>query len=108
MTEAQQQTDPPFTLEDDSPAVQVDSFSFIVRVWKESNTTPDENPASWRGSIERVGLNQRMYIHRLESIQAFIEEQIGMRARRLHPKQAFLEFVRNLWDTIRHGNRYVR
>lgn len=109
MTDAQPQMDITPAQDDEKlPAVHSDSFSFIVRVWKESTTASDENPAGWRGSIERVGLNQRMYIHRLESIQAFIEEQIGMRARRLHPISAVWNGVRSWWNNIRDGNRYSR
>jgi hypothetical protein len=104
MTELQQEFKLTELEENDQHTESEDSYSFIVRVWKESSAAADENPAGWRGSIERVGLHQRMYIHQLESILAFIEEQTGMRAQRLHPIQAIWRWLRRGLNAIRYGN----
>lgn len=107
MTELQQQYSQIAELEDNNQptAKQGDSFSFIVRVWKESSHTADDNPAGWRGSIERVGLNQRMYVHQLDSILAFIEEQTGMQVKQPHPIKAVWRALRRYWSSIRYGHR---
>jgi hypothetical protein len=84
---------------DSSSAVRADSFSFIVRVWKESSAAVDVKPAGWRGSIEQVGLNQRVYVHNLESILAFIQEQTGMQVERPHSALRLWRGLRRWWTT---------
>jgi hypothetical protein len=85
---------------DQTAATRAESFSFIVRVWKESSSTAADNPAGWRGSIEQVGQNQRFYIHQLDSILAFIEEQTGMRVERPHTISALRKGLRRWWNKM--------
>lgn len=107
MTELQHEYHPMISdLEDKQPAGhKAESFSFIVRVWKESSQPAGDKPAGWRGSIEQVGQNQRMYVHRLDSILAFIEEQTGMWSDRPHSVRALWKGLRRWWMTAihRHG-----
>jgi hypothetical protein len=59
--------------------VQGDTYAFIVRIWHE---TQDEegNIVAWRGSIDHVGSDQRLYFQDMEGILRFIEEQTGVNA----------------------------
>ena len=81
-----------------------DSFSFIVRVWRESSGEEDDL-TGWHGSVERVGQNQRFYVHQLESILEFIKEQTGMKKRRFHPLAAWWHRARRWWEMWRNGNQ---
>lgn len=90
---------------DQLPPARAESFSFIVRVWKESSAAVEDNQAGWRGSIEQVGLNQRVYVHQLESILSFIEEQTGMQGNRPHAIRALWSGLRRWWKTkVNHGH----
>ena len=51
----------------------IKSHSFIVRIWNEAEE--DGKPA-WRGSIEKVGNNEKLYFSRLDNMARFIQEQI--------------------------------
>ena len=57
--------------------MEQDTYSFIVRIWQESEEDTDE-PMAWRGSIEQVGSDQRLYFYDLEGILRFIETQTGI------------------------------
>jgi hypothetical protein len=51
---------------------------------------------AWRGSIDHVGSDQRLYFHDLEGILRFIEEQTGMDAGRPSSKwKALLARIRD-------------
>jgi hypothetical protein len=85
--------------------LQSQNYSFVVRVWLES-TYGDGKVAIWRGSIEQVGGNSRIYFSDLEGITRFIQEQIY---RETPPPPSrwrlALEFVqngfKNLWKHLR-------
>jgi hypothetical protein len=49
--------------------------SFIIHIWHEDET--GENQADWRGSIDYVGNDKRLYFRNPEGILRFIEAQIG-------------------------------
>ena len=53
------------------------SHAFIVRIWSETNEEVDDAP-SWRGSIESVGSNRRLYFHDFNAIRRFIEESLHL------------------------------
>jgi hypothetical protein len=53
------------------------NYSFVVRVWLDS-TYGDEKIAIWRGSIEQVGSNSRIYFSELDGITRFIQNQINL------------------------------
>lgn len=51
------------------------TYAFIVRIWGEA--TDDEGKAiQWRGSIDQVGSNKRLYFSDLEGVTRFIREQL--------------------------------
>lgn len=54
-----------------------DTHSFIVRIWHEAYDG-EGHVTAWRGSIERVGDDKRLYFHDLEAVQRFIQEQAGV------------------------------
>jgi hypothetical protein len=51
------------------------SQAFIVRVWSES-TDESGNAAGWRGSIQNVGSDSRLYFYEFSAIPHFIEESL--------------------------------
>jgi hypothetical protein len=56
--------------------VEEETHSFIIRIWDadgEKFTHPEE---AWRGSIDYVGSDRRLYFNDLNSIAAFIREQV--------------------------------
>jgi hypothetical protein len=56
--------------------LQSDHYSFIVRIWRESEDLENDG-AMWRGSIDDVSSNKRLYFNDLDGITRFIEEQVG-------------------------------
>ena len=54
-----------------------DTYSFVIRIWADS---VDEagRPANWRGYIDLVGGDQRLYFQELESIPPFIKHQVNL------------------------------
>lgn len=73
------------------------NYSFVVRVWLES-TYSDEKVAIWRGSIEQVGSDTRIYFSDLDGIARFIQAQIGMET----PPPTGLRLT---WEHIQNGVR---
>ncbi len=61
--------------------VQGDTQAFIVRIWHEA-LDDEGNITAWRGSIDHVGRDQRLYFHDLDGIVRFIQEQTGVDSRR--------------------------
>jgi hypothetical protein len=51
-----------------------DSYAFIVRIWCEAFDEKG-NVCNWRGSIDHVGGNQKLYFENLDGIARFIQEQ---------------------------------
>lgn len=58
-----------------------DSHSFIVRVWREVANSSEELSV-WRGSIEHVGRDRRIYFADLQAIVTFIQRQALWQGRR--------------------------
>ncbi len=56
-------------------ALEKESHSFIVRIWSEMN---DGKSPGWRGSIDYVGSDKRLYFQELEGIIRFIKQQTGL------------------------------
>ena len=55
--------------------------AFIVRIWHE--VLDDEGHiVAWRGSIEHVGSDERLYFQDLDRVVGFIQEQLGIEAKR--------------------------
>jgi hypothetical protein len=78
--------------------VEGDTHAFIVRIWHEAQDG-EGNIVAWRGSIDHVGSDQRLYFQDLEGILRFIEEQIGVNTSLPGSKwRALLARVRNEAD----------
>lgn len=52
------------------------SHSFIVRIWDES---VEGGESVWRGSIEEVGGERKLYFSRLDGMVRFIQDQMGFK-----------------------------
>lgn len=58
-----------------------DTHSFVIRIWYE--TTDEEGTATaWRGYIDHVGVDERLYFQELEKMAQFIKKQANLK-----PKQ---------------------
>jgi hypothetical protein len=57
--------------------VPQETYSFVVRVWKEEAATP-EHTAKWRGSIDNVLTGERCYIRDLDNISEVIRSELGL------------------------------
>jgi hypothetical protein len=75
--------------------VQRDTHAFIVRIWHEAQDE-EGTIVAWRGSIDHVGSDERLYFHDLTGIVRFIQEQTGVDASSSRFRW------RMLWDRIRH------
>ena len=53
------------------------SHAYIVRIWSES-TDEGGQASGWRGSIETVGSNRRLYFYDFNAIRRFIEESLHL------------------------------
>ena len=61
--------------------MQADTHAFIVRIWYEP--LDDEGTRStWRGSVEYVGSDRRIYFQVLDELVRFIQERTGINAGR--------------------------
>jgi hypothetical protein len=74
--------------------LQNQNYSFVVRLWLE-NSEGDRNTAIWRGSIEQVGSDGRIYFSDLDGITRIIQTQVGMPASPSRIKW-------QLWSTLRN------
>ena len=59
--------------------MNTDTHSFIIRVWYEAQDS-EGNILAWRGSIDHVGSENRLYFQDLDGIARFIQEQSGVYA----------------------------
>lgn len=53
------------------------THSFIVRIWHEA-LDGEGKIVAWRGSIDHVSSGKRLYFHKLEEVEGFIQEQTGL------------------------------
>jgi hypothetical protein len=68
----------------------------VVRVWLEGTFTEEET-AIWRGSIEQVGSERRMYFSDFDGITRYIRTQIGI-------EESLSPTSYPLWlEQIKHG-----
>ena len=74
-----------------------DYDSFVIHIWYESSSGTNQ-PADWRGTIDHVGEDKRLYFCELEGMQRFIQEQTGIHlANRVHK---FSTRIRRLWNDL--------
>lgn len=52
--------------------------AFVIRVWNESIEA--ENSDAWRGYIEHVNHDSRMYFSDFEGVARFIQQQVGVQS----------------------------
>jgi len=57
--------------------VEEETHSFIVRIWNAADAK-SKDVSGWRGSIDYVGSDRRLYFYDLESIVRFIREQVAV------------------------------
>ena len=67
--------------------MQGGTHAFIVRIWYEPLDDAGAR-TTWRGSVEQVGSDRRIYFQALEELVYFIEERTGINAGRSTPKIA--------------------
>lgn len=77
-----------FTNEEPQPS---SSQAFIVRIWSESSHESG-SASGWRGSIQTVGSDSRLYFHDFRAIRRFIEESL----------QITSSPARSWWQTLLH------
>lgn len=61
-----------------------ETYSFIIRIWADSVDDAGQ-PANWRGYIDLVGGEKRLYFQELESVTHFINQQAHLPANRPRP-----------------------
>ena len=52
------------------------TFSFVVRVWKEEDTSG--SAVKWRGWVDNVLSGERSYIRDLDNISQVIQSELGL------------------------------
>ena len=77
-------------LDEQTPPSNPDTYVFIVRLWREAVSLENDRE-DWRGSIEQVGLPQRLYFTRLSAIVNFIRERTASGLRK--PPAWLNEFI---------------
>jgi hypothetical protein len=65
--------------------VQGDTQAFIIRIWHE--VLDDRGKIiAWRGSIEQVGSNRRLYFQHWDEMIRFLQEQTGIDLKGRRPR----------------------
>jgi hypothetical protein len=54
-----------------------DALSFIVRIWHEVSNG-NGSVLVWRGSIEQIGTDERLYFQDLRIVERFIRQRSGI------------------------------
>jgi len=81
--------------------LNTDTHSFIIRVWYEAQDS-NGNILAWRGSIDHVDSNKRLYFQNLDGIAHFIQEQSGVRrAEKCSIWRAPLNWIKNEINKLR-------
>jgi len=82
-----------------------ETHAFIIRVWYESQDR-DGKVVAWRGSIDHVGGNKRLYFQDLNGAVKFIQEQSGIyKKQSIHNWRSFLLWIQNEITKLRRKNR---
>ncbi len=67
--------------------MQDDTHSFVIRIWHEE-VDGEGRATIWRGSVNHVGSNQRLYVDTLEQIARFIQEQALLKEQHSSPSRS--------------------
>lgn len=82
-----------------------DTHSFIIRIWNAAEDRPGK-PSAWRGSIDYVGNDKRLYFNDLNSVVYFIHEQVDSLGSTSSSSWKFLkDFVNSAWKSVLGGRR---
>lgn len=82
-----------------------ETHAFIIRVWYEAQDN-EGKILTWRGSIDHVGGNKRLYFQDLNGVVKFIQEQSG-----IYKKQhsinlrSFVMWIQNEITKLKHKHR---
>jgi len=57
--------------------VPENDYSFIIRIWVEATDSAGQVTA-WRGSIDLVGTQHRLYFQDMAQIEGFIQHQLNL------------------------------
>ena len=68
--------------------------AFIVRIWDEAFDS-DDTLSNWRGIIEYVGKDRRLYFYELQAIPRFIQEQTKLETRNFHWWQSLWTWIQD-------------
>jgi len=75
-----------------------DTHAFIIRIWHETDNGR-HSVKSWRGSIDHVGSESRLYFYDFDGIASFIREQVG--ADTDNPISPFRSILKRLQDDFK-------
>ena len=67
-------------------APRPDTYAFIIRLWPE-NADEEGRVLTWRGYIDQVGKQERLYFCNLDGIVRYIEEHTGMNYGQSRPRR---------------------
>ena len=82
-----------------------DTHSFIIRIWNAAEDRPGK-PSAWRGSIDYVGNDKRLYFNDLNSVVYFIHEQVdSMTSTSSSSWVALKGYVSSAWKSVLGGRR---
>lgn len=75
-----------------------ETHAFIVRVWYEARDSTG-NIVAWRGSIDHVGADERLYFQDLQGVVTFIQEQTGINNKQ--PPTGWQSSIKRIQDELK-------
>ena len=70
-----------------------DILSFVVRIWHEA-VDSEGNAVTWRGYVDHVGSDKRLYFCDLDKVVSFIQREAGLNAQQAQAEQDDLTLSR--------------
>lgn len=84
-----------------------ETHAFIIRVWYEAQDS-EGKVLTWRGSIDHVGGNKRLYFQDMNGVVNFIQEQSGIyRKHKSNIWRSLLIWIRDGFNKLQHIIRNV-
>jgi hypothetical protein len=85
--------------------MEEDTHSFIIRIWNAAEDRPGK-PSAWRGSIDYVGNDKRLYFTDINSVVGFIHEQVDSMSRTSSSSWGFFkDYVNRAWKSVFGGRK---
>jgi hypothetical protein len=85
--------------------MEEDTHSFIIRIWNAAEDRPGK-PSAWRGSIDYVGNDKRLYFNDLNSVVCFIHEQVDSMNRTSKSSWESLRYyMSSAWKSVLGGRK---